>query len=276
MLRASTSTRFLDNSDAQNQDDERLSVAAIFFIVLAAVAIFAVGMLYLCSIVRSRRRRRRNKDEGQTRDVVIEPAEESADEETATLEPFDLVSCASECSVEEKKDVLDTESTLPDPSDLGRQHAAQDVHHCTSACCDVCRPGVPYPSFLAVDRPPIRSQEETKRPDGVEEGSVEVVEVDVDVDVDVEAEIDLAMGSDDKSKADNLATADKEKPEEAELNSDRVRPRISSSRSTDEGSDAISLIGTGGVRISVTNSGSIGSEEGPQQQLRIVQPLKKN
>ena len=129
-------------------------------------------------------------DEDQTKDDVIELVEETADEEMSTLEPIDLFSCASECSVKEKKDMLDAESTLPDPSDLGRVHHCLDVHHCTSACCDVCRLDISYPRFLALDR-----QEESKRPDGVEERSVESEELEVDV----EAEIDLDIGAKDKS-----------------------------------------------------------------------------
>ena len=188
----------------QNQDGERLSVAAIFFIVLAAVTLFVVVMLfYLCSIVRNRHRR--NRDEDQTKDVVIQLVEETADEEMSTLVPIDLFSCASECSVKEKKDMLDAESTLPDSSDLGRVHQCSDVHHCTSACCDVCRLDIPYPRFLAVDR-----QEWSKRPDDVEERSVESVELPVDVDV--KAETDLGIGTKDKStcKADDPIIADKE------------------------------------------------------------------
>ena len=188
----------------QNQDGERLSVAAIFFIVLAAVTLFVVVMLfYLCSIVRNRHRR--NRDEDQTKDVVIQLVEETADEEMSTLVPIDLFSCASECSVKEKKDMLDAESTLPDSSDLGRVHQCSDVHHCTSACCDVCRLDIPYPRFLAVDR-----QEGSKRPDDVEERSVESVELPVDVDV--KAETDLGIGTKDKStcKADDPIIADKE------------------------------------------------------------------
>lgn len=185
----------------QNQDGERLSVAAIVLIVLATVALFAVVMLYLCSIVRSRHRR--NKDEDQTKDVVIELVDETADEEMSTLEPIDLFSCASEYSVKEKKHMLAAESTLPDPSDLGRVHHCLDVHHCTSACCDVCRLDITYPRFLALDR-----QEESKRPDGVEERSVESVKLHVDV----EADIDLDIGTRDKStcKGDDPIIGDKE------------------------------------------------------------------
>ena len=160
MLRAHTSTRLLDDIGEQNQDDDGLSVAAIFFIVLAAVALFVVGMIYICSYIRCRHR---NNEQVRTKTIVIELPYETppTDDETLTLEPIDLVSC-------EEKDVLDPESALPDPSDIGRQHAALDVHYCTSACCDVCRQDVAYPSFLTADQPSDTVQKDNKTVDDEE------------------------------------------------------------------------------------------------------------
>ena len=261
MLRAHTSTRLLDGAGEQNQGDERLSVAAIFFIVLAAVALFVVGMLYVCSYIRSSHRK--NNDQVRTKNVVIELPDEAptADDETATLGPIDLVSCESECSVVEKDvHVLDPESALPDPSDIGRQHAALDVHYCTSACCEACRQDVVYPDFVSVDQTSNASQEDNKLLD------VAVSEGEESTKPDPEIGANLATGSNDKGTGgiDDLAVNGKEEPGDSVSKRDSVNSRYSDSGSNGEVDDiSQSQISPpkGSVRISVTNSDSADSEE---------------
>ena len=226
MLRAHTSTRLLDDIGDQNRDDDRLSVAAIFFIVLAAVALFVVGILYICSYIRGRHR---NNEQVRKKSIVIELPDEAptADEESATLEPIDLVSCESECSIQEK-DELDHESALPDPSDIGRQHAALDVHYCTSACCVVCRQDVAYPNFLTVGYPSDTVQKDNKTVDDEEPSKV-----------DLEPGINLATGSNYKGNngMDTFAANDKEDPNDDGSNSDSVKTECSASGSNGEDGD---------------------------------------
>ena len=268
MLRAHTSTRLLDDpSSEQNQDNDRLSVAAIFFIVLAAVALFVVGMLYICSYIRGRHR---NNEQVRTKNIVIELPDEAptADEETSTLEPIDLVSCESEFSIQEK-DVLDPVSALPDPSDIGRQHAALDVHYCTSACCDVCRQDVAYPSFLTVGQPSDTVQKDNEAVDGedIEEEPTKV---------DLEAGINLATGSnyEGNNSMGDLVVNDKEEPRDDTSNSDRAKTKSSASGSNGEDGD-ISILQSlsqitppkGQVRINITNSDSAVSEGDTKQVL---------
>ena len=256
MLRAHTSTRLLDDAGEQNQGDERLSVAAIFFIVLAAVALFVVGMLYVCSYIRSRHRK--NNDQARTKNIAIELPDEAptTDEETATLEPVDLVSRESECSVVEK-DALDPESALPDPSDIGRQHAALDVHYCTSACCKACRQDV---DFVAVDQTSNASQEDNKMLDAAVSEGEESTKLDLDIGAN------LATGSNDKGTGgiDDLAVNGKEEPGDSVSKRDSVNSRSSDSGSNGEVDDiSQSQISPPkvSVRISVTNSDSADSEE---------------
>lgn len=255
MLRANTSTRLLDGIGDQNQDYDRLSVAAIFFIVLAAAALFVAGMLYICSYIRGRHR---NNEQVRAKNIVIELPDEAptADEDTSTLEPIDLVSCESECSIQEK-DVHDPESALPDPSDIGRQPAALDVHYCTSACCDVCRQEVAYPSFLTVGQPSDTVQKDNKTLD-VEEPSK----------AHLETGINLATGS--KYKGNNsmdiFAANDKEDKKNDGSNSDSVKTECSASGSKGEDGDISKSQSRitppkGQVRISITNSDSAVSEE---------------
>ena len=258
MLRAHTSTRLLDNIGEQNQDDDGLSVAAIFFIVLAAVALFVVGMLYICSYIRGRHR---NNEQVRTKTIVIELPHEapSTDDETLTLEPIDLVSC-------EEKDVLDPESALPDPSDIGRQHAALDVHYCTSACCDVCRQDVAYPSFLTADQPSDTVQKDNK--------TVDDEEFEEPTKVNFETGINLANGSNykDSKIIDDLTVQDKENPKDDASNSDSIKTKSSASGSNGEDGDISKSRSRitppkGHVRISITNSHSAVSEEDTKQVL---------
>lgn len=262
MLRAHTSTRLLDDTDDQNQNDDRLSVAAIFFIVLAAVALFVVGMLYICSYIRGRHR---NNEQVRTKNIVIELPDEAptADEDTSTLEPIDLVSCESECSIQEK-DVLDHESALPDPSEIGRHHAALDVHYCTSACCDVCRQDVAYPCFLTVGQPSDTMQKNNKIVDDDEEPSK----------VHLETGINLATASNYKgnNSIDAFAANDKKDPKDDGSNSDSVETKCSASGSNGEDGDISKSQSRitppkGQVRISITNSDSAASEEDMEQLL---------
>ena len=257
MLRAHTSTRLLDDIGEQNQYDDRLSVAAIFFIVLAAVALFVVGMIYICSYLRGRHR---NNEQVRTKNIVIEMPDEAptADEETSTLEPIDLVSC-------EEKDVLDPESTLPDPSDIGRQHAALDVHYCTSACCDVCRQDVVYPSFLTTDPS-----------DTVQKGNETVDDEDIEepTKINFETGINLANGSNykDSKSMDGLTAQGKEDPKDDTSNCDSIKTKFSAYGSNGEDRSRDIFMSRsritppkGQVRIRITDSDSAVSMEDTKQ-----------
>ena len=72
------------------------------------------------------------------------------------------------------------------------------VHYCISACCDVCRPDVAYPSFLAVGQSPDLhvAQEDNKAPHGenAEKGSTKVgLETEIGDDQKMFSSVDLVV-----------------------------------------------------------------------------------